>query len=584
MFNIDQLKPHIIIIQETKFKKKNQIELKGYRLFPTVRGDDGGGVLIACLVSLAPVLVYEGDAESEIIVVHVQLGSQPLRIIAGYGPQECAPTVVRETYRNDVEAQVVRAHLAGCMALVAEDANAKLGNEWIKDDPHEISDNGKLLSGMISRQNLVIVNNSDKCTGGPITRCRIVGGKKEESCIDYMLVSEDLSQHLEHAMIDSDQLYALTKYTTTKGIQSVKRSDHYTLVAYFSMIWNQKKEERIEMFKLRDEKGLQDFNKITSKSSGLNRSMSLPDLPLEDACNRWYKEFEKLLHRCFRKVRITESPPKNSLEFPIYQLMSENKKLKELLSSATTMCKNTIDREIKYNDQRIAELQGKKCKESILEEAKKLNIDGHINHNEAWKLKKKLFPKCTDAPFAVHDNNKQLVTDPEGILNVMKEEFVYRLRNRPIDDEYSEVKELKEYLCKLRLEITKNADYAPWTLTQLKKAISKLKTNKCKDPHGHINELYMHLGHNGLLSLLVMLNRIKEELIVPEKLKFSNVSTLYKGKGSKKDVINLRGIFKLPIVRNILDKLVHIEDQQLVCDHNVTVSGGKSKTERNKGP
>ena len=419
---------------------------------------------------------------------------------------------------------------------------------------------------MVHRQNLVIVNTLDKCTGGPITRSRTVGGKKEESCIDYIIVSEDLSQYLTNAMIDSNQLYALTKYTTTKGKHSVKRSDHYTLVANFAVRCCEKKQERIEMFKLRDESGLEKFNKITTKTTGLNRCMSSPELSLEEACNKWYKEFEKVLHQCFKKVRITETPPKNSLDFPIYQLMSENKKLKELLSTAATMCKKTIEWEIAHNDKKIAELQGHKCEETILEEAEKLNVNGEFNSNAAWKLKKKLFPKCSDAPFAVHDTNRQLVTDPKGILNVMKEEFVHRLRNRPIDDEYAELKELKEYLCKLRLEITKNADNSSWSMCQLEKAIHKLKRNKCKDPHGHINELYMYLGCEGLQSLLTLLNRIKEELLVPKNLKLSNVSTIYKGKGSRKDVINLRGIFKLPIVRNILDKLIHIEDQELICE------------------
>ena len=61
-----------------------------------------------------------------------------------------------------------------------------------------------------------------------------------------------------------------------------------------------------------------------------------------------------------------------------------------------------------------------------------------------------------------------------------------------------------------------------------------------------------------------MLNRIKEELLVPDCLRLSNVSTIYKGKGSKRDVLNLRGIFKLPIVRNILDKLIYMEDKSQI--------------------
>ncbi len=58
-----------------------------------------------------------------------------------------------------------------------------------------------------------------------------------------------------------------------------------------------------------------------------------------------------------------------------------------------------------------------------------------------------------------------------------------------------------------------------------------------------------------------MFNLIKLELIIPAELNLSNISTIYKGKGSKQRVINLRGIFKLPIVRNLLDRLICFEEQ-----------------------
>ena len=160
-FDIAQLHPHIIAIQETKIKRKSQIGLKGYEIYPTFRGDNGGGVMIACLSSLDPVLIFEGEAECEVLVVQVTLKSKPLRIIAGYGPQECAPRTVRETYRNTIEEQVECAYLAGCMVLIAEDANAKLGQELIENDPHTMSENGRLLADMINRQNLFLINSSD---------------------------------------------------------------------------------------------------------------------------------------------------------------------------------------------------------------------------------------------------------------------------------------------------------------------------------------------------------------------------------------------------------------------------------------
>ena len=212
----------------------------------------------------------------------------------------------------------------------------------------------------------------------------------------------------------------------------------------------------------------------------------------------------------------------------------------------------------------MAQLQGLRFKKIFSENAEKLTQGGCFNSNEAWKLKKKIFPKCSDPPFAVLDTQKNLVTDTEGILNVMKDEFKFRLRNRQINPEYQELLELKEYLCHLRLQITKSKQYNKWEMKDLERAIAKLKNNKCRDPHGHINELYHHMGKDGLKSLLDMLNHIKDAIMIPSKLDVSNVSTIYKGKGSKQEVVNLRGIFKLAIIRNILDRMVCFDEEEQI--------------------
>ena len=245
-FNIDLLNLHVIIIQETKLKTKS-ITIDGYRCFATVRGDCGGGILIACKSTLNPVLVFEGTSECEVLVVQFKINEHcNIRIIAGYGAQECAPPVVRESYRNSIEEQVARAYLAGCSVIVAEDANAKLGPEFISGDPHPMSENGQLLASMVERQDLQIVNSSTKCSGGPITRQRLVDGKLEYSCIDFILVSKDLDNQLKEAIIDKDQLYALTKFSSTKGNPCIKTSDHFSLIAKFEVEVKEIKQRREE--------------------------------------------------------------------------------------------------------------------------------------------------------------------------------------------------------------------------------------------------------------------------------------------------------------------------------------------------
>ena len=165
------------------------------------------------------------------------------------------------------------------------------------------------------------------------------------------------------------------------------------------------------------------------------------------------------MHQCFRKIRITDSPPKSTLDYEIYCALADLRVMKQQLSQSHSMLKSVLQLEISKQELKVATLQGCKCKHLINEDMKGLMVNGAFSFNDAWKLKKKMFPRSHDSPSAVYDKEDDLVTDYMSILDVMKEEFVFRLRNREIKDEYTELKELKDYLCKLRLNIAKNKDF-----------------------------------------------------------------------------------------------------------------------------
>ena len=42
--------------------------------------------------------------------------------------------------------------------MIEMDANAKVGKKVVKGDPHEMTNNGKLMLDLTERQNLVITN------------------------------------------------------------------------------------------------------------------------------------------------------------------------------------------------------------------------------------------------------------------------------------------------------------------------------------------------------------------------------------------------------------------------------------------
>ena len=90
----------------------------------------------------------------------------------------------------------------------------------------------------------------------------------------------------------------------------------------------------------------------------------------------------------------------------------------------------------------------------------------------------------------------------------------------------------------------------------VKFVLKSLKTGKAKDLYNMPNELFKPevAGTDLILALTKLMNRIKDELHFPVPMNICNVTNLYKNKGLKKHFNSYRGIFRTPVLRNILDK------------------------------
>ena len=153
------------------------------------------------------------------------------------------------------------------------DANAKIGNEIINGDPHEMSPNGKLLMDLISRKQLVVVNCTDKCTG-VITRTKVKGKSTEQSVLDYFIVCQDLYSLVQGMWIDEQRDYVLTRFYKQNGQTKTVESDHNVLVLDICYSWNVNvKEERIEIFNLRNKKCQEHFYNNTNRTDVLSKCL-----------------------------------------------------------------------------------------------------------------------------------------------------------------------------------------------------------------------------------------------------------------------------------------------------------------------
>ena len=57
-----------------------------------------------------------------------------------------------------LEEEISNSKLNGKSLILELDANSKLGPKYIKDDPHGMSPNGVILSGIIERHGFVVAN------------------------------------------------------------------------------------------------------------------------------------------------------------------------------------------------------------------------------------------------------------------------------------------------------------------------------------------------------------------------------------------------------------------------------------------
>ena len=107
-------------------------------------------------------------------------------------------------------------------------------------------------------------------------------------------------------------------------------------------------------------------------------------------------------------------------------------------------------------------------------------------------------------------------------------------------------------------------------MEQLESSLARLKNKKSRDPKGYINEIFKKgvIGEDLKKSLLIMMNRIKKTLSIPDLMRFANISTVPK-KGSRLELKNQRGIFRCTIARCVLMGLIY-ESKYETIDKNMS--------------
>ena len=257
---IKYFKSTIFSLQETHYRKKGQFQMDNYHIFEAIcKSKQKGGTMVGVHMDLEPVLVKEYSDQFELLVIEIKIGDSKIRLMSGYWEEH-----ERTPFFEAMESEVVRSELEGRSIIICMDANSKLGTEYIKEDPHPQSRNGKLLANILDRHALVVANGlQQKCTG-LITREKHTKEGSEKSVIDFVVMSSDLVSHIEYVHIDDKITNVLTKLVKSKKNQTKKvESDHNIIDVKLNLPWKTKTTERIEVFNFKDKLSQDKFFKAT---------------------------------------------------------------------------------------------------------------------------------------------------------------------------------------------------------------------------------------------------------------------------------------------------------------------------------
>ena len=283
---------------------------------------------------------------------------------------------------------------------------------------------------------------------------------------------------------------------------------------------------------------------------------------------RLMKKIDGAIAKNFRKNRVNHKQDEEEMK-----LLDRRRDLKDKL-----------DKESKNELKDINEKLANMAKETFTKLQKEIcdakENGTKMNAQKIWKMKKKLCPRARDPAAAIIDGKGNLLTNDNAIQERAIEVYTDRLKRNEMRDELKDLEETEIKLCKARLEKCKENKTEPWNIENLQKVLKQLKKDKSRDAFGYANELFTLsvAGDDLQMAVLMLLNEVKEKQQFPKAFEQCNISSLHK-KGSKKDLENYRGIFRVTVLRSILDRLMY-NDAYETINENLTDGNVGARKER----
>ena len=199
----------LVIVNETHFQSGRKVQLPGYITYTRNRSDKNAGGISTSVKDIdAPssVRVEEGRDENEYIVTRHSQFEPPINVINVYGQQEARMSKESvEKHWKELLEEISKIEARNELLVLCGDFNRHLGSIVPLNSP-KVSYGGELVVNFIETKEYILLNSSNKTSGGPWTR-EDPANNEYKSVLDLVIVSAELEKYVEKMVIDKDRRF-----------------------------------------------------------------------------------------------------------------------------------------------------------------------------------------------------------------------------------------------------------------------------------------------------------------------------------------------------------------------------------------
>ena len=414
----------------------------------------------------------------------------------------------------------------------------------------------------------VIVNKTLKCKG-KWTRIN-TKNIEEKSILDYVMTNQSVYDDIIEMKIDEEKLYRLTKY---KG-KEIKETDHNTIIVEINDTKQTQKKDKKVRWNTKNKKGWKIYKEITENNADLDETWRGDDI--EKEWENWSKIVNKILKVSLGNIRITEKN-RQGIDNEVREMMQEKRKIrKETNSTENPENKNALIMKRKEIETLIKKKINENEEKKITEMTEKLS-DKKNNNKELWKIKSRTQTKQTSA-FTLKDKEGNDINNPEGIKKRVSEYYDNLFVNNEIKEGFEEYHKENEKFIEKCWKI-KDENKQELENSEIQEIIKNLEDEKAEGANAINNEMIKEGGKSMKNSIIRMMKIIYEKEELPKEWNEAYIKNIYKGKGSKKEMSNYRGLILNSHLPKLFEKIIEAKERntlQNMSEYQCGARKGKS--------